>query len=258
MSEFAKTTGINIMKKMTQKILIPQQTRWIGFDLDDTLHYFRKASGAAAETVFAYINEEFGAPLEVIRDTYKSILKQSQSTHFAKDWPSREYRADRFRKLLEQYSILPNGHLEHLLVAYDASLERNLMLTTGARDALAAAKRKGFGVFILSEGPHDAQETTIQRLGISQYVDVLLTSAREGLSKSDGLFERTLEIIGSRGAETVYVGDSMERDIIPAKRAGLTAIQLSSEKVEGTLAIPELSVLAQAIQRAPAVQKKDV
>jgi FMN phosphatase YigB (HAD superfamily) len=28
------------------------QLRWIAFDLDDTLHYFKRASGRAAEAVF--------------------------------------------------------------------------------------------------------------------------------------------------------------------------------------------------------------
>ena len=243
--------------KKAIEMLIPKQTHWIGFDLDDTLHYFRKASGAAAEAVFSYINDGLGASREALRESYKVILQQGQSGNFAEDRPSREYRTERFGKLLDEYSILSPRHLEDILAVYDNALCKNLTLTTGAKEALVAAKKKGFGIFILSEGPYDAQETTIQRLGIEQYVDVLMTSSREKLSKSDGLFTRALTRIGAHASETVYVGDSLERDIVPARSIGITAIHLSSVARHDVVSIPELSVLADAITHCRPLEKKE-
>ncbi len=38
----------------------PAAVRWVAFDLDDTLHFYRKASGRASAAVFEYLDEEFG------------------------------------------------------------------------------------------------------------------------------------------------------------------------------------------------------
>jgi hypothetical protein len=43
---------------MTQQL--PPDLCWIAFDLDDTLHYFKRASGRAVEAVFCNIERQFG------------------------------------------------------------------------------------------------------------------------------------------------------------------------------------------------------
>jgi FMN phosphatase YigB (HAD superfamily) len=43
---------------MTEQL--PSGLRWIAFDLDDTLHYFKRASNRAAKAVFAEIERQFG------------------------------------------------------------------------------------------------------------------------------------------------------------------------------------------------------
>ena len=53
---------------------LPATTKWFGFDLDDTLHYFRKASERAAVEVFYYLNEEFGCNLAALTKFYIIIL----------------------------------------------------------------------------------------------------------------------------------------------------------------------------------------
>jgi FMN phosphatase YigB (HAD superfamily) len=37
---------------------LPPGLRWIAFDLDDTLHYFRRASSRASEAVFGDIEQQ--------------------------------------------------------------------------------------------------------------------------------------------------------------------------------------------------------
>ena len=75
-----------------------------------------------------------------------------------------------------------------------------------------------------AEGPHDAQETTISRLGIAPYVDLLVTSSREGLTKCGGLLKCALDKAGCAPSAAIYVGDSVECDIAPARALGVRAI----------------------------------
>ncbi len=127
---------------------------------------------------------------------------------------------------------------------------RRSKLKPGAREALAAAKWAGLSVMVVSEGPHDTQETTIERLGIASCVDLLITSAGEGASKSDGLFERALERAGCEPHEVLYVGDSLDRDIAPTSALGIASVYVGEgELPEGSTAIRlDLPTLGQLLR----------
>ena len=91
----------------------------------------------------------------------------------------------------------------------------NLKLKEGAAEALRECKLSGYSVMIVTEGPQDAQETTLERLGLAQYADLLVTSGRERVSKRDGLLKRALEIAACAPDELIYIGDSLVSDILP-------------------------------------------
>lgn len=121
---------------------------------------------------------------------------------------------------------------------YDTALGESLELKPGADQALRAAKRGGLSVVVISEGPHDAQQTTIERLGIAPWVDLLVTSGGEGTSKSHDLFGRALARAGCDPAEIVFVGDSLERDVGPASALGITCFYVGVERLpEGSAAV---------------------
>jgi putative hydrolase of the HAD superfamily len=219
------------ISSMTERL--PPNLRWIGFDLDDTLHYFRRASTRAAEAVFHEIEEHFGVGGEELADAYRTILRSAQREHFAQARTSREFRTERFAALLAQFGCEPGQQMGRLLDVYDAALGSELELKPGAWEVLAAARRASLSVMVISEGPHDAQQLTIERLGISKSVDLLVTSAGEGASKSDGLFEKAIARAGCEAREVLYVGDSIERDMVPASALGMASVYVGEERLPG-------------------------
>jgi putative hydrolase of the HAD superfamily len=84
---------------------------------------------------------------------------------------------------------------------------------------------------VVSEGPADAQALTIERLGIAPMVDLLVTSAAERASKSDGLLEVALARAGCGPEEMLYVGDSVERDIAPALALGIATVYVGEDEL---------------------------
>lgn len=134
---------------------------------------------------------------------------------------------------------------------YDTALGESLELKPGADKALRAAKRGGRSVMVISEGPHDAQQTTIERLGIAPMVDLLVTSGSEGTSKSHDLFGRALARAGCDPTEIVFVGDSLERDVGPASALGITCFYVGEERLpEGSAAVKlGLTALSELIER---------
>jgi putative hydrolase of the HAD superfamily len=230
---------------------MPSGLCWIGFDLDDTLHYYKRASGQASEAVFSDIERQFGIAMDSLAESYREILRASQSGHFSQSKTSREYRAERFGSLLREFDREPDPYLDRLLNIYDTTLDGALELKPGAREVLTAAKRASLSVMVVSEGPDDAQRTTIERLGIAPSIDLLITSAGERASKGDGLFEKALARADCGPSEVLYVGDSVERDILPTSAIGIASVYVGEgELPDGLMATTlDLTTLAGLLDR---------
>ncbi|CAG8919171.1 unnamed protein product [Penicillium salamii] len=198
---------------------------WFGFDLDDTLHEFRRASALASEHVFQTIhtaNQHLS--IEGLRDDYRSILRNATANAFTDGRTSTEYRRERFDQLLQTQGVSDTALLERLLEVYRDSLRENLTLKDGALHLLQTLHQRGKKVIVITEGPADAQEWTVQELGIRPYIDVLVTTNEIGRSKLDGLFGTVLKQFEIATDEIIYFGDNPVRDIQAARAEGLLAV----------------------------------
>jgi putative hydrolase of the HAD superfamily len=204
------------------------QAQWFFFDLDDTLHSFRKASSAATTETLQLIlasNPTATASLLDLQSSYRSILKLRTQAAFVDGKTSHLYREERFRILLEEYEMKADQDVMiRLLACYEKTLTANLMLKPHALELWKSLESRGKKIAIITEGPQDAQERTIDALGLASYVDHLATTNKYGIAKTDGLYPRVLKSLGLRAEEVVTVGDSWERDIVPARRAGICAV----------------------------------
>ena len=149
------------------------------------------------------------------------------------------------------FPLSRTGNLDEALDIYDAALAANLQLKDGAAALLQDIKRAGRSIMIVTEGPHDAQETTVSRLGLTPYVDLLVTSSMEGLTKRNGLLKRALDKAGCAPGAAIYVGDSIECDIVPAHALGVCTIFIGdpSQAPEGVEAAATLADLRALISQ---------
>ncbi|OCL01713.1 HAD-like protein [Glonium stellatum] len=199
--------------------------RWFGFDLDDTLHNFRSASTTASLAVFSDIHEKHSIPVAIIASAYSAILKEKTRNAFTDNRTSTEYRKERFAALLEVYSLpSSDAYLDELAALYKTALAAALTLKPGALELFRQLKALGKQIIIITEGPKDAQKWTVEQLGLAPYVDVLVTSNEVGLAKDAGLFGEALQRCGIKSEEMVYVGDRLEKDVVPAKAVGVLAV----------------------------------
>lgn len=104
---------------------IVSEKRWIGIDLDDTLHEIRRASSAASSKVLEAIHEKFDTPFASLNAQYSEILRASTSNAFSDGRSSHEYRRERFLAVASHFSV----YLEHneafltgLLALYQTTL----------------------------------------------------------------------------------------------------------------------------------------
>lgn len=75
-----------------------------------------------------------------------------------------------------------------------------------------------------------------EEAGLGPFLDMILDSARVGINKPDPeIFLMALDRLGLPPGLVVYVGDSYERDIIPARRIGMKAVWLRGKNPRGPL-----------------------
>lgn len=92
----------------------------------------------------------------------------------------------------------------------------------------------------------------LKRTELQDFFTITLTSAEMGIRKPRAeIFERALAMIGSRPNESVFIGDSMNADVIGAKLAGMRAIHVRRRPPVNTLAHPDATVgsLSEALKQ---------
>ncbi|KAF4993622.1 hypothetical protein FGRMN_6340 [Fusarium graminum] len=228
-----------------------QQKTWFGFDLDDTLHEFRKASRAATTHCLSRIaSENPGITLQDLQEQYGIILRHGTADAFTDGKTSHDYRRARFTATLSHFGMSHNL-VNELLEDYERVLVENLTLKTGAVSLLEAVKASGRKIAVITEGPQDAQERAVRDLGIDKYIDFLATTNYFGVAKTSGLFSKVLDHLRIQAEDLVYIGDSQPRDIEPATKEGIYAIHLHEDQTEPLVLQPpsvnSLEVLARLI-----------
>lgn len=98
---------------------------------------------------------------------------------------------------------------------------------------LKYCRKRYRSVGIISNGPAEHQWDKIKKLGIDKYVvqNNILISGEVGIDKPDSaIFDMALSRCGATAGEAIYVGDSYENDILPAKELGFEVIWIDKKQ----------------------------
>ncbi|EMD66803.1 hypothetical protein COCSADRAFT_354189 [Bipolaris sorokiniana ND90Pr] len=208
---------------------------WWFFDLDDTLHEFRKASSSTVDITLQLIiqqqstqqptPQEDSVTFADLKAAYSKVLEETTSSAFTDGKTSHEYRAERSKRTLNALNLSPTPEqTTEILAMYEKTLMQHLILKPGAIPLLKSLKQQGKHVAIVTEGPQDAQQRTVAALRLEPHFDHLITTNAFGMAKVDGLFERAIEVLGVEGREVVMMGDSWDRDAVPAGKVGIRCV----------------------------------
>jgi putative hydrolase of the HAD superfamily len=94
---------------------------------------------------------------------------------------------------------------------------------------LAELRRRGLLLGVVSNGCGNVQ-TLCDEFGFSPFLDCVIDSHWAGIAKPDpAIFRLALDRLGVSAASTLMVGDSYDRDIVPAHRIGLHTAWLAGD-----------------------------
>jgi putative hydrolase of the HAD superfamily len=112
-----------------------------------------------------------------------------------------------------------------------------------AREAIEAVRRLPARALVVSNWDVSLEDV-LSRLGLAPLLDSVITSARVGARKPSGaIFARTLELAGVAPERAVHVGDSVQEDVMGARRAGIEPIFLSRDGQAGPPEVRTISGL---------------
>ncbi len=107
------------------------------------------------------------------------------------------------------------------------ALRKDFMNFFGFRqEALELAKelKKNYKIAMLSNQIEDWLEEAIEKHGLRQVFDVIVTSYESRLAKPDlAIYRKTVEELGVKPKECVYI-DDMKKNIPPAKKLGMKTV----------------------------------
>ncbi|MDU9376776.1 Phosphoglycolate phosphatase [Methanocorpusculaceae archaeon Sp1] len=192
-----------------QKPLLEPAYSAVLFDMDNTLFDFvaamKRGAAAAADTV------GFGTGDQLF--SYYLRWKYHIEDH-----------ANLQDFMMDNQRFSVDGYLAAVKAFEDAKFT-GLAPYPGIPDLLSGLKQKGYRLGIVTDAYEYAAVERLKHTGLDAYFDVVVAYDLTGYKKPHHApFEYAMSLLDTMPHETIYVGDSIRRDIEPAKALGLAAV----------------------------------
>lgn len=197
------------------------------FDIDDTLYSYKSANAHAMDALCRYARRELNLEEGAFREDYNRVM----------DYQMRERgetagchsRAIRLQLLLEERG-LPLRHAAAMNDLYWNALLDVITPSPGVTELIQALKGRGIRLGVGSDMTADWQLKKLERLGLLDLMDFVVTSEEAGVEKPDpGLFLLCAEKAGCLPEECLFIGDNLKKDVLGAQNAGMEALWLQPD-----------------------------
>ncbi|MDL2261040.1 HAD family hydrolase [Methanimicrococcus sp. OttesenSCG-928-J09] len=184
-----------------------QEIQYIFSDMDNTLFDFVHAKVKACAAVVDKIGT--GEPHEMLSYFLRGIYG-FESLENIEDY------------LKEKY-VFTDSLFEECCCIYEDVKVENVELYDGVRETIETVKDMGCSFVIVTDADTENAFRRMKRVKLDNLVDDVIAYDMSGKKKPDlGAFEFALNRSKAKPVESMYIGDSLRRDIAPAKKLGMT------------------------------------
>ncbi len=205
--------------------MIPDAVSAVLFDAGDTLIAYRRPLRVLLQDFFIEHDEivrrdALADTLGALEPRYRTLVEQTRTV----DAEQRMW-IEMARDLLD--IVLPRRRdLYPELARWFTEGWKHLKVFRDVRPTLRKLAARGYKLAVVSNW-EPSLSVTLARLGLSQYFQTIVTSAVEGIWKPDPrLFQIALDRLEVAATATVSVGDQVDRDVDPARAAGIHGVLL--------------------------------
>ena len=124
----------------------------------------------------------------------------------------------------------------------------------GAREILHRLRAAGLRIGLLTNGAASLQREKIETAGLGLFFDAAVVSGEIGTGKPDPeIFHHLLGRLGVSPVESLMVGNSLARDIVGGKKAGLATCWLALEGEDEPVGLAEPDYTIHSLGELPAI-----
>ena len=198
-------------------------------DLDHTMYDYNVCNNKALSKVFDFISNKFKISNEEVkkkfydaRESIKINLLGTASSHS---------RLLYFKKLVEMIENRTDPELSiNIHDMFWKEYFSNMQLFVHAKKFLDYCKAQKIKIVIITDLTAEIQLKKIAHLGISDYIDFVITSEEVGAEKpSKRIFYAALDKLNCSPDKAVMIGDDIEKDISGAEKLGIKAYKSFDE-----------------------------
>ena len=190
------------------------------FDIDGTLYDYIANDKIAVKNLCKYAKENLNVEEEDFRRFYseaRQIVKERLT-----DGGARHSRVLFCQTVLELLGKNPFCHVMEMYNVYWDTFLTNMKPFDGVVEFIRKLKNADKKISICTDMTAHIQYRKIERLGLKNFIDCMVTSEETGLEKpSPVMFNLALKKLNVTANETAYFGDSLERDIEGAANVGI-------------------------------------
>lgn len=194
------------------------------FDLDDTLYSYTRGNILGTKAVENYMAEHFGfAPELTAAAVARAIAVVNERMGYV--CAAIHNRAIRYQVLLENEGLPVMPHAGRLDDVYWKAILDNIEVEPGVVDFIRSLKAAGIRVGIGTNMTVRIQYDKLERIGVADMVDFIVSSEEAGVEKpAPRFYDLCAEKAGCARDEIAFIGDSMKNDALAAVAAGMQGI----------------------------------
>lgn len=193
------------------------------FDFYGTLAHWADTRSSSYASVF----EAHGYALdpEVLEDYFVRYDGVEHAEHSVSEERYDAWVRSRLRDFTQASGVC-HSHVEVMVDELRATDQAPMVAYAEAAETLRALRSAGIAVGVCSNWGWEL-EAFLEEVGLLRLVDCSITSARAGSRKPHpGIYASSVEALGVRPEQVVFVGDSWEPDVRGPRRVGMTAVHV--------------------------------
>lgn len=182
------------------------------FDMDNTLFDFVAVKLIACREILSYLGEKDRGFERDPAELFRYFLR---GTYGFEDY-------ENIRDYMQERKLFTENRYKDCCEIYDREKLQNLELYPGVKDTLKELKEFGFKLAIITDADRYHARARLTRVGLLDSFELLVAADMTGTKKPDPAhFLFALNALGLEPEECLVVGDSIKRDIVPARELGL-------------------------------------
>lgn len=195
-------------------------------DIDDTLIDYTSAEKSASLEFGKYFSSQIpDYDLLTFSDQWHYYMEKYYQEFLAGNMTYLDQRRNRIKAIFQDRSIA-NEKADEIYSVYKHFYVASWKLFDDVLPFLEKYKHDGF--IAITDGQQQQQENKLHKTGIIKYFKHIIAAETITFSKPHiRIFQAALSVANLNPSQCVYIGDSLEKDAIGSKNAGMIGVWLN-------------------------------